>query len=116
MKNLTIRTNNGNVDFVIPELDFTNVACDLEDFGINLMGDLDGKTLSICRATLAIVTGEKDKKKAGLMLTEHLKNGGSLEDILTIFKEAMEDAGFGEVSEENQTEEIETTQETPTAE
>lgn len=50
------------------------------------------------------------------MLTEHLKNGGSLEDILTIFKEAMEDAGFGEVSEENQTEEIETTQETPTAE
>lgn len=106
MKKITINTNKGNIDYVVPELDFMNVACDLEEYGVDLLGDMEGKTLSICRALIAIITGEKDKHKAGKMLSEHIKNGGTLEDILTIFREAMEDAGFGQDSEGTATEEV----------
>ena len=114
MKNLVIKTDKGDVTFVVPELDFMNVACDLEEYGVDILGDLEGKTLSICRALIAIVTGEKDKHTAGKMLSEHIKNGGTLEDILTIFREAMENAGFGQTSEdETKTEEVKEVVQTP---
>ncbi len=104
MKTLTIKTKNGDVNYDVRELDFANVACDLEDYGISIIGDdIEGKTISICRAMLGIVTGEKDKHKAGIMLNEHIKNGGSVAEILDLFREAMEDAGFGEATEETAT-------------
>lgn len=104
-KTLTIKTNNGDKEYPIKELDFTNVVCDLEDMGIDIMENIDGKTMSFCRAALAIFTGETDKRKAGAMLSEHIKNGGTLEVIYTAFYEAMEEAGFGGTSKEPATEE-----------
>lgn len=114
MKNLVIKTNKGDVTFIVPELDFMNVACDLEEYGVDVLGDLEGKTLSICRALIAIVTGEKDKHVAGKMLSEHLRNGGTLEAILTIFREAMESAGFGQATEETAAEDAKEIVQTPT--
>jgi hypothetical protein len=101
---MIIKTNNGDINFQVKELDFTNVACDIEDYGVNVMslftGDDDVKGFSMCRAIIGVITGEKDKQKAGRMLTEHLKNGGSLDDIFNTFKEAMQSAGFGKATEE----------------
>ena len=100
---MTIKTKIGDVKYKIDELDFTNVACDIEDYGVNVM-DLftDGKDIkgfSMCRAIIGVLTGEKDKQKAGKMLTEHLKCGGTLDDIFNAFAEAMKSAGFGETEE-----------------
>lgn len=113
MKNIVIKTNKGDVTFIVPELDFMNVACDLEEYGVNILGDMEGKTLSICRALIAIITGEKDKYAAGKMLSEHIKNGGSLENILSVFREAMESAGFGQATEETATEDAKEIVQTP---
>ena len=99
---MIIKTNNGDVEYAVKELDFTNVVCDLEDYGINVMemfGEAtDIKSLSLCRGIIGVITGEKDKLKAGKMLTEHLKNGGTLDAIFETFREAMQGAGFGEAS------------------
>lgn len=101
---MIIKTNAGDVNYKVNDLDFTNVACDIEDYGVNVMSMFtdgeDVKGFSMCRAIIGVLTGEKDKLKAGKMLTEHLKNGGSLDDIFNTFKEAMKSAGFGETEEE----------------
>ena len=100
-RTLTIRTSNGNIDYVVPELDFTNVACDLEDFGVDILSDsAESQPMSLCRAMIAIVTGEKNKVKAGMMLTDHMRNGGKIEEIMDIFKEAMQISGFGKANVE----------------
>lgn len=90
----------GNLD-----LDFTNVICDLEDIGIDIMS-MTGDTVkpfTLCRAIISVYTGEKDLKACGRILSEHLKGGGSLEEILDPFTEAMESAGFGKPAEEKTT-------------
>ncbi|MBR3645994.1 MAG: hypothetical protein IKN54_06210 [Lachnospiraceae bacterium] len=104
-KVIRLKSSTGDRTYPIGELDFTNVCCDLEEYGIDIMGNLDGKLMSFCRAIVAICTGETDKKNAGLILTEHIKNGGKLSDIYDVFHEAMEDAGFGSATEETATEE-----------
>lgn len=84
------------------DLDFTNILCDLEDIGVDIMAmnTDDMKPFSLCRAIVSVYTGEKDLRKCGKILSEHLKNGGSLDEILDPFTEAMEEAGFGRTAEE----------------
>jgi hypothetical protein len=79
------------------ELDFTNVLCDLEDLDIDIMS-MSGnnvKPFTLCRGIVSVYTGEKDLAKCGKILSEHLQNGGKIDDILDPFTEAMENAGFG---------------------
>lgn len=38
--------------------------------------------------------------KAGKILSEHLKYGGSMDEVMEAFTEAMKTAGFGEEAEE----------------
>ena len=101
---MILKTNNGDVNIKVNELDFTNVACDIEDYGVDIMSlfteGKDVKGFSMCRAIIGVLTGEKDKLIAGKKLTEHIKNGGSLDDIFEAFKVAMQSAGFGGATEE----------------
>ena len=104
---MILKTANGDVEFKTNELDFTNVACEIEDYGVDVMNlfteGTNVKGFSMCRAIVGVMTGEKDKEKAGKMLTEHLKNGGTLDSIFNTFKEAMQTAGFGGATEETAT-------------
>ena len=89
-------------EYETQDLDFTNVICDLEDIGIDIMGMTGDniKPFTLCRAIISVYTGEKDLKECGKILSEHLKNDGTLEEILDPFTEAMERAGFGKAAEE----------------
>lgn len=92
-------------DYGNKELDFVNVICDLEDMGIDIMS-MTGeniKPFTLCRAIISVYTEEKDMKECGRILSEHLKNDGTLEEILDPFMEAMESAGFGKKAEEETT-------------
>lgn len=105
-KKITIE---GTVYNLPKDLDFTNVVCDFEDQGIDMIEFMDGSSkqgLSICRAFVMLVTG-LPKEAAGIKLTRHLAKGGKLTDFLNIFRELMKDAGFGK-AEEAQTEEAQT--------
>lgn len=102
---MVLQTNKGPKEFAVQELDFTNVMCDLEDNGVDVMALLDDeerksiKAFSTMRAILAVIVGIKDLGIAGQMFTEHLKNGGKMEDIMDAFTEVMTTAGFGEAAE-----------------
>ena len=52
------------------------------------------------RAIIAVLTGTKDLTEAGKTLSEHLKYGGSMDEVMGAFTEAMKTAGFGEEAEE----------------
>ena len=56
--------------------------------------------LDFIRAIIAVLTGTKDLTKAGKILSEHLKYGGSMDEVMEAFTEAMKTAGFGEEAEE----------------
>lgn len=98
-RTISIQTSEGAKVYPVEELDFTNLVCDLEAQGVDIMSMLDGgldrsKLMTMTRAILAVMTG-LPVKEAGRMLTQHLGNGGSLDDIFGVFTEAMADAGFG---------------------
>lgn len=98
-RTIAIKSNEGDQVYPVAELDFTNLVCDLEGQGIDVMSMMDGgldrtKLMTMTRALLAVMTG-LPVREAGKLLTQHLGNGGSLEDIFGVFTEAMADAGFG---------------------
>lgn len=102
---MILQTSKGPKEIKTKDLDFTNVMCDLEDNGVDVMGLLDEETrnkmkvFSTMRAIMAAITGTKDLETAGKMFSEHLKNGGSMDDIMNTFTEVMASAGFGEGAE-----------------
>lgn len=98
-RTISIQTAEGAQVYPVADLDFTNLVCDLEGQGVDVMSMLDGgvdrsKLMTITRALLAVMTGVP-VKEAGRMLTQHLGNGGTLDDIFGVFTDAMADAGFG---------------------
>ena len=107
---MVLHTAKGTKAYKIKDLDFTNVMCDLEDRGIDIMGMMndgglkDGKVFTTLRVITAAMIGEDDLKKAGRILSEHLKNGGEMDEIFNAFVEVMESAGFGGAAEEEQNE------------
>ena len=103
---MVLQTAKGPKEYKIKDLDFTNVMCDLEDRGIDVMnmmsdGFNNGKTFTTLRVITATLIGESDLTKTGQILSEHLKNGGDMDEILDAFTEVMENAGFGEASEKD---------------
>lgn len=98
-RTISIQTNEGAQVYPVAELDFTNLVCDLEGQGIDVMSMLEGglsraKLMTMTRGILAVMTG-LPVTEAGKLLTQHLGNGGSLDDIFNVFSEAMANAGFG---------------------
>ena len=97
---LTLKTNSGDQTYIVEDLSFVNLACDLEAKGIDVMaltneGVSNGKTMTTIRAILAVVIGT-DEKSAGVLLSQHLKNGGNFDDIMNAFAGAMQEADFGQ--------------------
>lgn len=98
-RTINIKTNEGEQVFPVKELDFYNLVCDLEGAGIDVMtltnGSLDRtKLFTTVRALLAVMI-DVPQAEAGKLIGEHLANDGSLDDIFSVFSQAMEDAGFG---------------------
>ena len=80
-----------------------NLVCDLEDQGIS-MEDFGKKMFGAVRFYFAKCAGI-DSQTAGVILTEHIKNGGKLDDVMEVIMEEMKDSGFfpTEQTEEEQT-------------
>ena len=69
-----------------------NLICDFEDAGIAL-DDIDKKMFNVVRQYVATSMGV-DVKTAGKEMTEHMKNGGSFDDISEVMSKMMEESGF----------------------
>ena len=93
---MILQTANGPKEIKVADLDFTNLMCDLEDHDVDVMGLLDDDT----RENMKIFKTIRDLTKAGKILSEHLKYGGSMDEVMEAFTEAMKTAGFGEEAEE----------------
>lgn len=110
-----LKTDNGDVTYPIPDLDFSNLVCDLEEYGINVYNLTQNDStqyFSTLRAIMAIIIKADSLASAGKALTVHLKNGGETDAILEVFTEAMKQAGFGTTAEETETEAEETNDQT----
>ena len=69
-----------------------NLICDFEDRGISL-DDISNKMFNVIRQYVAS-SMNTDPKTAGIEISNHLNNGGKLEDISDVMTAAMEDSGF----------------------
>lgn len=91
----------GTVYNVEEGLDFTNVVCEFEKMGVDVIATMQGEgvqQLSLCRAVVAFVT-KKSLTEAGKLLTRHLVNGGNPAELANLFYILMEEAGFGKAEE-----------------
>lgn len=100
---MVLNTAKGKKEYKVKDLDFTNVMCDLEDRGVDIMAMMNGnmdnsKMFSTIRAITAALIDEPDLHKAGTILSTHLANGGSMDEIMNAFTEVMAAAGFGETA------------------
>ena len=99
-KILTLNTKNGTKDYTIEDLSFINIICDLEDKGVNVFdmaqgnGNFKGRMKDI-RTIFATIIGEPDLRKAGDIMSEHMANGGKLDDVFAVFTDMMQQGGFG---------------------
>lgn len=87
--------------FNIGNLDFTNVMCELEDYGIDTIGILKGENEQyylICKALISVITGFHPEA-AEKVLKMHLQNGGSMCDIIGVLLTLATDAGFNLTAE-----------------
>ena len=69
-----------------------NLVCDFEDEGI-AMEDFGKKMFGAVRLYVAKSAGVS-VQQSGLILTEHMKNGGKLDDIMDTIMEEMKESGF----------------------
>lgn len=69
-----------------------NTICDLEDLGVSLE-DMNTKPLSMVRAYIGLCIG-KDKVFTGKQIEEHMINGGTLQDVISVMSEEMNDSDF----------------------
>lgn len=98
-RTLTLKSADGDQLYPIRDLDFTNLVCDLEGTGIDVMGIVDGnidrsKIFTTMRGLIAVMIGV-EPVEAGKLMSEHLANDGSIEEIFEAFSQAMQDANFG---------------------
>ena len=104
---MLLKTANGTKEYNVSDLDFTNMMCDLEDNGVDVMKMMNGgteemKMFGTMRAILAALIGEKDLRVAGKIISEHLANGGDMNVIFNEFTNAMSAAGFGAASDKKE--------------
>lgn len=80
-----------NKKYKIPELNF-NTICMLEEMGVQLP-EIDKRIFSTIRGFVALAM-DGDFEKAGKEIEEHIKNGGSFDEILKEINSAVEGSGF----------------------
>ena len=66
-----------------------NAICELEDAGVSLT-EIEQKPISTVRSYFAICLGG-NKEVAGQEIEKHIINGGSLDEIMTAFREELAD-------------------------
>lgn len=77
--------------YIAQEFDF-NTICDLEECGIEI-DTMFNKPTSLSRAYLSICSG-MPLEIAGNEIQEHVKNGGTLTDILDAFSSMVNESDF----------------------
>ena len=107
MNKFELKTATGVDTYNVDDLDFINIMCDLEAKDIDVMGMMSsdergGKMFTFIRGIVAMLLKE-DERTAGKKLSEHMKNGGTIDEIMEAFAGLMNDAGFGE-AEQTETE------------
>jgi len=69
-----------------------NFMCEMEDNGIEL-DQIDKKMFKTIRMYVALSMGVTPEE-AGKAITEHMRNGGTLDEISNVMSEMMEDSDF----------------------
>ena len=89
-----IKVTLNNKEYTVPELTFEEV-CRLEEKGIYLlnMDPKDRKVATLLRGFVAWIT-DLDPAAASAVLQAHLENGGSIDDVLTAIRRAVDESGF----------------------
>lgn len=83
-------TINGHI-YPTKEITF-NTVCRFEEMGIP-MAEIEEKSIMFIRAYAAMCMGKK-ADQAGEEIENHIINGGSMDDIAEVLKEAVEESGF----------------------
>jgi hypothetical protein len=90
-----------------------NTICELEDAGVSLT-EIEQKPISTVRSYFAICLGG-NKEYAGQEIEKHIINGGSLDEIMTAFREELADSDFFQALTKTANEEAAENQEAETA-
>lgn len=83
-------TVNGK-EYTAKEFDY-NLMCDMEDIGFNI-DDIAEKPFSALRGYFALCKG-CTLKTAGKEISEHLGNGGTVDEILEVMTEKLNNSDF----------------------
>lgn len=76
-----------------PAKDITfNTVCQFEDMGIP-MSEIESKSIMFIRAYAAMCMGKK-ADQAGEEIEKHIMNGGSMEELAEVLRQAVEESGF----------------------
>lgn len=83
--------NLNGIDVVAKEVDF-NLVCDLDELGVSLES-IGTKPMNALRGYVAVCIGGS-LADAGMLLQEHMVNGGTIEEVLNVFVAKMEESDF----------------------
>lgn len=86
-KSITINSK----EYKVPEINFGTI-CDLENYGINFT-EIENKSFNFIRGLVAYTIG-CDGKIASKEISEHINNGGSLEDFMPLITAVTESDFF----------------------
>lgn len=77
-------------EYKVPEINF-GTMCDLEDLGVDIT-TIQNKSMTFIRGLVALTIG-CDTNKASKEISEHLMNGGSVDDFVALI-EAVTNSDF----------------------
>ncbi len=69
-----------------------NLMCDIEDMGLAI-SDMGKKNMSLVRAYFSLCTGN-GKEFSGKEIEQHIINGGSIDELVSVMNEEMEKSDF----------------------
>jgi hypothetical protein len=69
-----------------------NLMCDIEDMGLSI-SDMGKKNMSFTRAYFSLCACQ-GKEISGKELEQHMINGGSIDDLVSVMNEEMEKSDF----------------------
>ncbi len=69
-----------------------NTVCQFEDMGIP-MSEIEAKSIMFVRAYAAMCM-EKKADQAGDEIEKHVMNGGSIDELADVLRQAVEESGF----------------------
>ena len=79
------------ITYKAAEFDF-NLTCEIEEKGMSL-ADIRKKPMSFLRTYVAL-SGDMDVDIAGKEIEAHIMNGGTLDSVMDVMLEQLENSGF----------------------